>query len=173
MLVMSTLNNSLKFFPVFLPIFHLVLLTLWNLPHLGAREWNWTLRKKIVSGCNFINSFINIYSFWLGDSIKANFKKVSLAVNFFFFFFFYMGSRHAGSVVVAQGLQSAGSAVVAHGPSRSAARGVLPDQGPNPRPPHRQADSQPLCHQGSPLAVNFFMRINIFKKLAKSKTPVH
>lgn len=100
MLVMSTLNNSLKFFPVFLPIFHLALLTLWNLPHLRAREWNWTLRKKIVSGYNFINSFINIYSFWLGDSIRANFKKVSLAVN-------------------------------------------------------------------------FFMRINIFKKLAKSKTPVH
>ena len=44
----------------------------------------------------------------------------------------------------------AGSAVVAHGPSRPAARGILPDQGSNPRPPHRQADSQPLRHQGSP-----------------------
>ena len=39
---------------------------------------------------------------------------------------------------------------VAHGPSRSAARGILPDQGSSPRPPHRQADSQPLRHQGSP-----------------------
>ena len=48
------------------------------------------------------------------------------------------GSRHAGS------------AVVAHGPSRSAARGILPDQGSNPRPLHWQADSQRLCHQGSP-----------------------
>ena len=42
------------------------------------------------------------------------------------------------------------SAIVAHGPSRSAACGILPDQGSNPRPPHRQADSQPLRHQGSP-----------------------
>ena len=49
------------------------------------------------------------------------------------------------------GSRRAGPAIVAHGPSRSAARGILPDQGPNPRPLHRQADSQPLRHQGSPL----------------------
>ena len=49
------------------------------------------------------------------------------------------GSRHAGSVVVA------------HGPSRSAACGILPDQGSNPCPLHWQADSQPLRHQGSPV----------------------
>ena len=48
------------------------------------------------------------------------------------------------------GSRRAGSVVVAHGPSCSAARGTLPDQGSNPRPPHRQADSQPLRHQGSP-----------------------
>ena len=48
------------------------------------------------------------------------------------------GSRHAGSVIVA------------HGPSRSAACGILPDQGSNPCPLHWQADSQPLRHQGSP-----------------------
>ena len=48
------------------------------------------------------------------------------------------GSRHAGSVVVA------------HGPSRSAACGIFPDQGSNPCPLHCQADSQPLRHQGSP-----------------------
>ena len=48
------------------------------------------------------------------------------------------GSRHAGSVVVA------------HGPSCSAACGILPDQGSNSCPLHWQADSQPLCHQGSP-----------------------
>ena len=45
----------------------------------------------------------------------------------------------------------AGSVVVAHGPSRSAACGIFPDQGSNPCPLHWQADSQPLCHQGSPL----------------------
>ena len=27
---------------------------------------------------------------------------------------------------------------------------IFPDQGSNPCPLHRQADSQPLCHQGSP-----------------------
>ena len=50
------------------------------------------------------------------------------------------------------GSRRAGSVAVAHGPSRSAARGILPDQGPNPRPLHRQADSQPLHHQGSPFS---------------------
>ena len=44
----------------------------------------------------------------------------------------------------------AGSVVVAHGPIRSAACGVFPDQGSNPCPLHWQADSQPLHHQGSP-----------------------
>ena len=48
------------------------------------------------------------------------------------------------------GSRRAGSAIVAHGPSCSAACGILPDQGSNPCPLHCQADSQPLCHQGSP-----------------------
>ncbi|XP_049550699.1 ADP-ribosylation factor-like protein 1 isoform X2 [Orcinus orca] len=44
----------------------------------------------------------------------------------------------------------AGPAAMAHGPSRSAACGILPDRGTNPHPLHRQADFQPLRHQGSP-----------------------
>ena len=48
------------------------------------------------------------------------------------------------------GSRRAGSVVVAHGPSFSAACGIFPDQGSNPCPLHRQADSQPLHHQGSP-----------------------
>ena len=48
------------------------------------------------------------------------------------------------------GCSRAGSVVVAHGPSCSAACGIFPDQGPNPCPLHWQADSQPLRHQGSP-----------------------
>ena len=44
----------------------------------------------------------------------------------------------------------AGSVTVAHGPSCFAACGIFPDQGSNPCPLHRQADSQPLRHQGSP-----------------------
>ena len=59
------------------------------------------------------------------------------------------GSRRAGfsscglraSVVVACGLWSAGSVVVAHGLNCSAARGIFPDQGLNPCPLHWQADS--------------------------------
>ena len=49
------------------------------------------------------------------------------------------------------GSRRAGSVVVAHGPSRSAARGIFPDQGPNPCSLHWQADSQSLRHQGSPI----------------------
>ena len=50
------------------------------------------------------------------------------------------------------GSRRAGSVIVAHGPSRSAACGIFPDQGSNPCPLHWQADSQPLRHQGSPRA---------------------
>ncbi|XP_066873192.1 NIPA-like protein 2 isoform X8 [Kogia breviceps] len=39
---------------------------------------------------------------------------------------------------------------MAHGPSRSVACGIFPDRGTNPCPLHRQMDSQPLRHQGSP-----------------------
>ena len=49
------------------------------------------------------------------------------------------------------GFRRAGSVVVAHGPSCSAACGIFPDQGLNPCPLHWQADSQLLRHQGSPL----------------------
>ena len=48
------------------------------------------------------------------------------------------------------GYSRAGSVVVAHGPSCSAACGIFPDQGSNLCPLHWQADSQPLHHQGSP-----------------------
>ena len=54
------------------------------------------------------------------------------------------------------GSRRAGSVVVAHGPSCSTARGILPDQGSNPCPLHWQADSQPLRHQGSPTKWNFW-----------------
>ena len=51
----------------------------------------------------------------------------------------------------------AGSVIVAHGPSCSAACGIFPDQGSNLCPLHWQADSQPLHHQGSP-ELTFLMR---------------
>ncbi|XP_060142924.1 DGAT1/2-independent enzyme synthesizing storage lipids isoform X5 [Globicephala melas] len=49
----------------------------------------------------------------------------------------------------------AGSVVVAHGHSCSAACGIFPDWGSNPCPLHWQADSQPLRHQGSPILLHF------------------
>ena len=48
------------------------------------------------------------------------------------------------------GSRRAGSVIAAHGPSCSAACGIFPDQGSNPRPLHWLVDSQPLRHQGSP-----------------------
>ena len=54
------------------------------------------------------------------------------------------------SLVAEHSSSRAGSVVVAHGPSCSAACGILADQGSNPCPLHWQADSQPLSHQGSP-----------------------
>ena len=57
------------------------------------------------------------------------------------------------------GSRCAGSVVVAHGLSCSAACEILPDQGSNPCPLHWQADSQPLRHQGSPIKVLLFFHL--------------
>ena len=59
------------------------------------------------------------------------------------------------------GSRRAGSVVVVHGPSCSVACGIFPDQGSNPCPLHWQADSQPLCHQGSP-NVSFKACVSLF-----------
>ena len=57
------------------------------------------------------------------------------------------------------GSRRAGSVVVAHGLSCSAACGIFPDQGSNPCALHWQADSQPLHHQGSP-TLEVFTRLS-------------
>ena len=59
------------------------------------------------------------------------------------------------------GSRCAGSVIVAHGPSCSAACGILPYQGSNPCPPHWQADSQPLRHQGSPKCLIFKIYLDL------------
>ena len=61
----------------------------------------------------------------------------------------------AASPVAEHRLQTRRPVIVAHGPSCSAACGIFPDQGWNPCPPHWQADSQPLRHQGSPRVHSF------------------
>ena len=73
-----------------------------------------------------------------------------------------------GPVVVAFGLQSAGSIVVAHEFNCSEACGTLPDQESNPSLLHWQADSQPLNGQGKPSQFCFKKesRIGIFPKMA-------
>ena len=58
------------------------------------------------------------------------------------------------------GSRRTGSAIVAHGPSCSAACVIFPDQGSNPCPLHWQADSQPLRHQESPVG-NFLITVSI------------
>ena len=65
------------------------------------------------------------------------------------------------------GSRRAGSVVVAHGPSCSAACGIFPDQVSNPCPLHWQADSQPLRHQGSPLYF-YFIYLFIFDCVGSS-----
>ncbi|XP_054935738.1 histone-lysine N-methyltransferase SETMAR isoform X1 [Physeter macrocephalus] len=50
---------------------------------------------------------------------------------------------------------------MAHGPSCSVTCGIFPDRGSNPCPLHRQADSQPRRHQGSPIIT--FYKCNILK----------
>ena len=67
-----------------------------------------------------------------------------------------MGSRLKGSVVVA------------HGPSCSAARRILPEQGSNPCPLHWQADSKPQHHQRSPY-IFIFNGCIIFQCIAVAK----
>ena len=64
------------------------------------------------------------------------------------------GPHYRGLSLRSTGSRRAGSVVVTHGPSCSAACGILPDQGSNPCPLHWQADSQPLRHQGS--LIDFF-----------------
>ena len=56
----------------------------------------------------------------------------------------------AASPIAEHRLQTRRLSSVAHGLSCSAACGIFPDQGSNPSPLHRQVDSQPLRHQGSP-----------------------
>ena len=61
--------------------------------------------------------------------------------------------RMQASVTAAWMIQSAGSVVVAHGLSCSAAYGIFPDQGSSPHPLHWQVNSQSLDHQGSSISI--------------------
>ena len=96
----------------------------------------------------FIYLFIYFWLCWVFVSVRG-FSLVGASGG-------HSSSRCAGLslsrplLLQSTGSRCAGSVVVAHGPSYSAACGIFPDQGSNPCPLHWQADSQPLRHQGSP-----------------------
>ena len=96
----------------------------------------------------FFNLFIYLWLCWVFVSVRG--LPLAAASGG------HSSSRRAGLspsrplLLRGTGSRRAGSVVVAHGTSCSAACGILPDQGSNPGPLHWQADSQPLRHQGSP-----------------------
>ena len=61
------------------------------------------------------------------------------------------------------GSRRTGSVVVAHGPSRSVACGIFPDQGSNLCPLHWQADSPPLCHQEAPPSFSWWVWLMVYQ----------
>ena len=95
---------------------------------------------------NFIYLFIYLWLCWVFTSVRG-LSLVAASGG-------HSSSRCAGLSLLqplllwSTGSRCAGSVVVAHGPSRSAACGIFPDHGSNPCPLHWQADSQPLRHQG-------------------------
>ena len=121
------------------PVSGLFILLVWNI-HLN-------LFKKYL----FIYLFIYFWLCWIFVSVRG----LSLVAE---------SGGHSSSwcaglslsrplLLWSTGSRRAGSVVVAHGPSCSAACGILPDQGSNLCPLHWQADSQPLRHQGSPTLI--------------------
>ena len=105
------------------------------------------------SGLSSLNLFIYFWLCWVPVSVRGLSLVVASGG--------HSSTRCAGLslsrplLLRSTGSRCAGSVVVAHGLSCSAARGILPDQDPNPPPLHWQADSQPLRHQGSPWTEQF------------------
>ena len=116
----------------------------WNLEPLIWRKYRYIYQKV------FFFKFIFIYLWLCWVFVSAQGLSLVAASGG------HSSSRCAGLslsrplVLRSTGSRRAGSVIAAHGPSFSAACGILPDQGSNPCPLHWQADSQPLRHQGSP-----------------------
>ena len=104
--------------------------------------------------------FIYFWLYWVFVSVRGLFFLVAASGG-------HSSSRCVGLslsrplLLQSTGSRRAGSVVVAHGPSCSAACGIFPDQGLNPCPLHWQADSQPLRHQGSPIYLTFAFKIKL------------
>ena len=112
----------------------------WSVPTLAC--------SPSLEGVFFLNLFIYFWLCWVFVSVRG-LSPVAASGG-------HSSSRCAGLslsrplLLRSTGSRRAGSVVVAHGPSCSAACGIFPDQSSNPCPLHWQADSQPLRHQGSP-----------------------
>ena len=107
------------------------------------------IKKDYSSSFFYINLFIYFWLCWVFVSVRGLSPVVES--------WGHSSSRCAGlslsrPLVAEHSSRRASSVVVAHGLSCSMACGIFPDQGSNPCPLHRQADSQPLHHQGSPLS---------------------
>ena len=110
----------------------------------------------------FLNKFIYLFIYFWLCWVFVSVRGLSLVV---------AGRGHSSSrcaglppsqplLLRSTGSRRAGSVVVAHEPSCSAACGIFPDQDSNPYPLHWQADSQPLHHQGSPHTI--FLHIFVY-----------
>ena len=108
---------------------------------------------SLISFFFLINLFIYFWLCWVSASVRGLPPAAASRI--------HSSSRCAGLPLLrplplrSTGSRRACSVVVAHGPSRSAACGILPEQGSNACPLHWQADSQPLRHQGSPISFSF------------------
>ena len=104
--------------------------------------------NKIFLKFLFIYLFIYLWPCWVFVSVRG-LSPVAASGG-------HSSSRCAGLslsrplLLRSTGSRRAGSVVVAHGVSCSTACGIFLDQGSNPCALHWQADSQPLCHTGSP-----------------------
>ena len=119
-----------------------------SVPFFQSNEFYTTAGHNVFVFCFFKLNYLFIYLWlwWVFVSVRG-LSLVAASVG-------HSSSRCAGLsswplFLRSTGCRRAGSVVVAHGPSCSAACGIFPDQGSNPRPLHWQADSQPLRHQGS------------------------
>ena len=126
----------------------------------NGRQIRHDLKKKVFF-VFFFNTFVYLFIYFWLRWVFVSVRGLSLVVASGG----HSSSRCAGFSLSwplplrGTGSRRTGSAVVAHGPSCSAACGIFPDQGSNPCPLHWQADSQPLRHQGSP--VLFFLTFRV------------
>ena len=128
----------------------------WNMILFHRQVWAWAYFLGFLFFFFLINLFIYLFIFGcVGSSFSVRGLSLVAASGR------HSSSRCAGLSLLwslllrSTGSRRAGSAVVAHGPSCSAACGIFPDQDSNPCPLHWQADSQPLHHQGSPDPIIF------------------